>query len=131
MPQPQLLCFRMSEEKLSKVRLCAMRYKIRVRTVAQEEEGIALGELLGLPAGESTHHGETPVAGEMMVMALFPAGMVDAFLRLMRQMKTPPVALKAVLTPTNSAWDARALYAELAKEHEAFSRGERAQHGEG
>ncbi|MDO5378642.1 MAG: DUF3783 domain-containing protein [Clostridia bacterium] len=131
MPQPQLLCFHMGEEKLSKIRLCAMRYKIRVRVVTQEEEGLALGELLGLPAPESVRHGDGPVAEEMMVMALFPAGMVDALLRLMRQMKTPPVALKAVLTQANSAWDARALYAELAQEREAFAKGTRAEHGEG
>lgn len=131
MPQPQLLCFRMGEEKLFKVRLCAMRYKIRVRIVTQEEEGLALGELLGLPANGPVRHGDMPVGGEMMVMALFPPGMTDAFLRLMRQMKTPPVALKAVLTQVNSAWDARTLYAELAQEHEAFARGTRAEHGEG
>lgn len=130
MPQPQLLCFHMDEGKLAKIRLCAMRYKIRVRVVPDEEETLALGELCSLPAGEPVRHGETPVAEEMMVMALFPAGMLDAFLRLMRQMKVPPVALKAVLTPTNSAWDARALYAEITQERDALARGTRAEHGE-
>ncbi len=129
MPQPQLLCFHMDEGKLSKIRLCAMRYKIRVRVVTPEEETLALGALCGLPAQEPVRHGETP-AEEMMVMALFPAGMLDAFLRLMRQMKVPPVALKAVLTQTNSAWDARALCAELMQERDALAKGTRAEHGE-
>ncbi len=128
MPQPQLLCFCMDEGKLAKVRLCAMRYKIRVRVVTPEEETLALGALCGLPAQEPIRHGETPVAEAMMVMALFPAGMLDAFLRLMRQMKVPPVALKAVLTKTNSAWDARALCAELMQERDAFARGTRVEH---
>ncbi len=130
MPQPQLLCCHMDEGKLSKIRLCAMRYKIRVRVLTEEEETLALGELCGLPAQEPVRHGETPVSEEMMVMALFPAGMLDAFLRLMRQMKVPPVALKAVLTKANSAWDARALCAEIAQERDALARGTRAEHGE-
>ena len=38
----------------------------------------------------------------------------------------PPVALKAMLTDTNAAWTAPALYAEIAKEHAAMHSGGRA-----
>jgi hypothetical protein len=36
-------------------------------------------------------------------------------------MKIAPVALKAVLTETNSAWDSLKLYAEISAEHAAMT----------
>ena len=46
----------------------------------------------------------------------------------MRRAGVRPVALKAVLTPTNAAWDSNALYAELCKEREAISAGSASVH---
>ena len=56
-------------------------------------------------------------------MALFPAGMAQQFLLALKRAKLPPVALKAVLTPTNSRWNPSQLYQELCREREALRQG--------
>ena len=65
---------------------------------------------------------------EMLVMANFPAGMMNAFLSLFRRMGIAPVALKAMLTPTNAAWDSEKLHAEIAGEHQAMMNGKEKRH---
>ena len=65
---------------------------------------------------------------EMLVMANFPAGMMNTFLGLFRRMGIAPVALKAMLTPTNAAWDSEKLHEELAGEHRAMTSGEGKRH---
>ena len=63
-----------------------------------------------------------------LVMANFPAGMMNTFLGLFRRMSIAPVALKAMLTPTNAAWDSEKLHEELAGEHRAMTSGEGKRH---
>ena len=58
---------------------------------------------------------------EMLVMYGFTEDRLDEFLARMRRARTGHVALKAVITPTNSSWNGHELYAELKKEHEALS----------
>ena len=65
---------------------------------------------------------------EMLMMANFPAGMMNTFLGLFRRMGIAPVALKAMLTPTNAAWDSEKLHEELAGEHRAMTSGEGKRH---
>ncbi|MFR8977298.1 MAG: DUF3783 domain-containing protein [Christensenellales bacterium] len=65
---------------------------------------------------------------EMLVMANFPAEMMNAFLGLFRRMGIAPVALKAMLTPTNAAWDSEKLHAEIAGEHQAMMNGKEKRH---
>ena len=48
MKQPILLCYNLEGERLNRIRLAAMRLKIRVRPVKKEEYGKALGALCGL-----------------------------------------------------------------------------------
>ena len=67
-----------------------------------------------------------PLPGEMLVMAHFRPGMLEGMLQGWRAAHIPPVALKAMLTDTNAAWTAPALYAEIAKEHAAMHSGGRA-----
>lgn len=123
MKQPVLLCYNMEGERLSKIRLAAMRLKIRVRTVAPEEYALTLAALCGMePASGAVHAGDA-FTQEMMVMANFPAGMMNAFLQTLRRMNVAPVALKAMLTPTNAAWDSVKLHGEIAAEHEAMRSG--------
>ena len=87
MKQPVLLCYNLTGEKMQKIRLAAMRLKIRVRPVEKAE-----------------------------------------FLGLFRRMGIAPVALKAMLTPTNAAWDSEKLHEELAGEHRAMTSGEGKRH---
>lgn len=58
-------------------------------------------------------------------MAGLNGKITDLFLQGLRRAHAG-VALKAVLTPTNSAWTPRALYAELQREHEAMAAGKTA-----
>ena len=64
--------------------------------------------------------------GEMLVMAHFRPGLLEGMLQGWRAAHIPPVALKAMLTDTNAAWTATALYAEIAREHAAMHSGGRA-----
>ena len=104
MKQAVLLCYNLAPEKAQKIRLAAMRLKIRVRPVAKEEYGQTLAALCGMEETTNT------------------------FLGLFRRMGIAPVALKAILTPTNAQWDSEKLHAEIASEHEAMMKGNGAAH---
>lgn len=121
MKPPVLLTYNLCGERAAKIRLVAMRFRIRVRGVQPAEYDRPIGELLESASG-GTWTGET-FADEMLVMAHFPSPLLQAFLQGLRCAGVRPVALKAVLTPTNAGWDSRALHAELCKEREALSGG--------
>lgn len=129
MKQPVLLMYNLSGERARAISMAAMRLKIRVRSVAAEEYGLPLAILCGLEdAAEEGAQTAQPFEDEMLVMALFPAGMMNAFLQAMRRMGIAPVALKAILTPTNAAWDSVRLHGELSREREAILAGAGAAH---
>ncbi len=129
MKAPRLLCFQIPAEMAGKLRLICMRFGIRFQPVPQEDWGKTLGTLCGL---EEAAEDASPqaVPEKMLVMALFPSGMAQQFLLALRRAKLPPVPLKAVLTPTNSAWTPGQLYQELCKEREALAQGRKTPHGE-
>ena len=128
MKQAVLLCYNLAPEKAQKIRLAAMRLKIRVRPVAKEEYGQTLAALCGMEETTDAAYGGAGFEDEMLVMANFPAAMMNTFLGLFRQMGIAPVALKAILTPTNAQWDSEKLHAEIASEHEAMMKGNGAAH---
>ena len=128
MKQAVLLCYNLASEKAQKIRLAAMRLKIRVRPVAKEEYGQTLAALCGMEETTDAAYGGAGFEDEMLVMANFPAAMMNTFLGLFRRMGIAPVALKAILTPTNAQWDSEKLHAEIASEHEAMIKGNGAAH---
>ena len=111
MKQPVLLCYNLSGEKMQKIRLAAMRLKIRVRPVEEDEYAQTVAALCGLEEKTDAAYVGAGFEDEMLVMANFPAGMMNAFLGLFRRMGIAPVALKAMLTPTNAAWNSEKLHA--------------------
>lgn len=123
MKQPVLLCYNLSGEKMQKIRLAAMRLKIRVRPVEEDEYAQTVAALCGLEEKTDAAYVGAGFEDEMLVMANFPAGMMNAFLGLFRRMGIAPVALKAMLTPTNAAWNSEKLHAEIAGEHQAMMNG--------
>lgn len=125
MKQPVLLCYNLSGEKMQKIRLAAMRLKIRVRPVEKDEYAQTVAALCGLEEKTDAAYVGAGFEDEMLVMANFPAGMMNAFLGLFRRMGIAPVALKAMLTPTNAAWDSEKLHAEIAGEHQAMMNGKK------
>lgn len=128
MKQPVLLCYNLSGEKMQKIRLAAMRLKIRVRPVEKDEYAQTVAALCGLEEKTDAAYVGAGFEDEMLVMANFPAGMMNAFLGLFRRMGIAPVALKAMLTPTNAAWDSEKLHAEIAGEHQAMMNGKEKRH---
>lgn len=130
MKQPVLLCYNLPQESYRKLRLCAMRLKIRVRAVKPWELSEPLESLVATsqPLAQADPC-EGAFADEMLVMAYFPAGMGNAFLRLARQSGVLSIPLKAVLTPTNSQWSSLTLHEEISKEREAIEQGLGRVHG--
>ena len=128
MKQPVLLCYNLSGEKMQKIRLAAMRLKIRVRPVEKAEYAQTVAALCGLEEKTDAGYVGAGFEDEMLVMANFPAGMMNAFLGLFRRMGIAPVALKAMLTPTNAAWNSEKLHAEIAGEHQAMMNGKEKRH---
>lgn len=128
MKQPVLLCYNLSGEKMQKIQLAAMRLKIRVRPVEEDEYAQTVAALCGLEEKTDAAYVGAGFEDEMLVMANFPAGMMNVFLGLFRRMGIAPVALKAMLTPTNAAWNSEKLHAEIAGEHQAMMNGKEKRH---
>lgn len=128
MKQPVLLCYNLSGEKMQKIRLAAMRLKIRVRPVEEDEYAQTVAALCGLEEKTDAAYVGAGFEDEMLVMANFPAGMMNTFLGLFRRMGIAPVVLKAMLTPTNAAWNSEKLHAEIAGEHQAMMNGKEKRH---
>jgi len=122
---PTLLAYQIDPQKLGKMQVVCLRLGIRVQAVAPAD----FGQTVGAAAGVLPRRADVPAAalpGEMLVMAHFRPGMLEGMLQGFRAAHIPPVALKAMLTDTNAAWTADALYAEIAKEHAAMHSGTRA-----
>ena len=93
---------------------------IRVRIVEPEQYLQSIGFLAGNKA-----FAESPEAYDgagfdepMMVMVGFSERKLDLFLTEMRRKKVPPIALKAIVTTQNQAWNSLQLYRELKEEPE-------------
>ena len=114
---PTILAVNILPEKLGKLRFLCLRLGIRVQIVEQRAFGCAVGELVA--GGAAPVRGrQAPFTDEMLVMASFRPGMLDAFLGGFREMGIPPVPLKAMLTETNASWPLERLHAALREEHE-------------
>ncbi len=120
MANPTVLFYNLDSEKGRKIKLLCLMMKLRVKNVSPEEYGLSLEQLLQGEKGEE-QAGET-FSEEMLVMAHLTNGQLDAFLQGFRRKKIPPVSLKAVLTPSNSAWDSRTLREELLRDREAMKK---------
>lgn len=127
MRQPVLLCYNLKDESFRKVRLAAMRFKIRIRPVSPSEYGETLAALCGMepPAGLPA---PGTFADEMLVMAHLSSLQASQFLQSLRRLGVPPIALKAMLTPTNCAWNSLTLHNEISSEHAALEAGKQAVH---
>ena len=94
---------------------------IRAIDVPPADDLQPLGALLGLPGFEKTGP-SSPVrtfSEPMLVMFAMQGNGMSEFLQFFRSEGLSPVALKAVVTPTNVSWTSAALYHELKQEHAA------------
>ena len=74
MKQPVLLCYNLTGEKMQKIRLAAMRLKIRVRPVEKAEYAQTIAALCGAEDAREAAYTGAGFEDEMLVMANFPAG---------------------------------------------------------
>lgn len=122
MKSPLLLCYNLSGERGSQIKLLAMRHMIRLRPVKPDEYGQPLGYLCGAEQAS-----EVSISGsfedEMLVLAYFTREQLSQFLAAFRNAKIAPVSLKAVLTETNMNWNSIALHEELSAERDALMNG--------
>ncbi len=118
---PLVLAFNLAPERAARVRtFCAVR-RLGFRLVAPEAHGRSVGALAGiLPEPDGTDGPVQPFDEEMLVLCSLSEAQLDQFLRGLRASGMPPVALKAVLTPSNARWTPARLCAELKREREAF-----------
>lgn len=122
MNRPLVLLYNLKNEKGTKIRRMCLPLGIATRLVEPEEYGLPLGALVEggaeQPAAEVEAFGE-----EMLLLVNLPSPLLDRFLQGFRRAKIQPVALKAVLTPTNSTWSSCQLRGELQREREAIAQG--------
>ena len=123
--RPTILTFNLNENRLSKLRFLCMKLGLAVKAVPAEEFCQPISALCGLsdPADAAPAEG---FCEEMLVFCHMDNAQVNRFLQTARQMRFAPVALKAVLTPTNAAWTPVQLCAELKDERAAVMKGEAA-----
>ena len=129
MNRPLVLLYNLNHPKGEKIRRMCLGIGLRTRLVAPEEYGQPLGVLAEGTAPQHPWEGQS-FAEEMLVLAHCPGPLLDRFLQGFRRNRIPPVALKAVLTPTNREWNSLQLHQELVREREAIRQGQAA-HGQG
>ena len=127
--RPTILTFNLNENRLSKLRFLCMKLGLAVKPIPAADFSQPIGALCGLadPA-ETTPADAFPE--EMLIFCHMDNAAVNRFLQTTRQMRYAPVALKAILTPTNAAWTPAQLCAELKQERQAVLQGEMAEHKE-
>ena len=120
--KPTILTFNLSDARVSKLRFLCMKLGLAVRAVPAESWGQPLSALCGLSETAEASPAET-FAEELLVFCHMDNAAVNRFLQTARQMRFAPVALKAILTPTNAAWTPAQLCAELKQERAAVLQG--------
>lgn len=127
MSRPIILTFNLSEARLSKLRFLCMKLGFVVKPVPAEDFAQPIAALCGLAErGEAAPAEAFPE--ELLVFCHMNDSQVNRFLTTCRQMRFAPVALKAILTPTNAEWTPVQLCAELKQERAAVMKGETAEH---
>ena len=120
MAAPLLLTYNLDGQQILKLRYICAQLKIMMRAVPRADYGQPLGALAGLRPRLPGGYSGAGFHDEMLVMANFNSREFHAFLDALRASGARSVALKAVLTPANAAWDSVRLRDELAREHEAL-----------
>ena len=127
MSRPTLLTFHLAGERLSKLRFLCMKLGVAVKAVPEEDFGQTIAALCGM-TDKALQAPAEDFADEMLIFCYMDHSAVNRFLQTARQMRFAPVALKAMLTPTNAEWTPARLAAELREERDAIRQGKAAEH---
>ena len=120
--RPTILTFNLIEARLSKLRFLCMKLGVAVKAVPAEDFCQPISALCGLSEPAETAPAEA-FAEEMLIFCHMDNAQVNRFLQTARQMRFAPVALKAILTPTNAEWTPAQLCQELKDERAAVMQG--------
>lgn len=126
MPRPTILAYNLPEARLGKLRFLCMKLGLLVKPVPAEDFAQPIGALCGISPRAEAPEAAQPFSGEMIVLCHMSNQQIDRFLTTARQMRVPAFPIKAMLTPTNAAWNAGQLYAELTQERAAILAGDTA-----
>lgn len=129
MSRPTILTFNLSDARLSKLRFLCMKLGLAVKAVPAEDYAQPIGALCGLTGRADTALADV-FSEEMLIFCHMDNAAVNRFLQTAKQMRFVPVALKAILTPTNAEWTPVQLCQELQQERAAVLKGETAGHDE-
>lgn len=125
MAQPLLLTYNLKPGTEAGISSICRDLGIRVCAVSPGEYALPIGALAGIPmarAATPDAMSGRPFDDEMLVMCHMMSNELDAFLKAMRGANVPRIALKAVLTPVNVAWNSSDLHRELSREHSEMQR---------
>ena len=120
--RPTILTFNLTDARLSKLRFLCMKLGLAVKPVPAEDCCQPISALCGLSDPADAAPAES-FPEEMLVFCHMDNAAVNRFLQTAKQMRFAPVALKAILTPTNAAWTPAQLCAELRDERAAVMQG--------
>lgn len=118
----KVLLFHVKKEKRLQIENLCRGLEMKAIAVEYKQYLEPLGVIAGIqeiPKSGKVYQGmDFPM--EMMVFSGIHQELLDVFLQKYRELHIEPIALKAILTPTNVFWNAEQLYQELLKEHMSF-----------
>ncbi|MFW6680279.1 DUF3783 domain-containing protein [Lacrimispora sp. AGF001] len=111
-----------NDSRIARLKAVLVRMGIRIKNITPEQTGQTIGYLADIEGFEEQSSGEYPIVEEeVLVMKNFSSRKIDELLMNLRRSGVSKIALKAVITDTNSKWSFYELYQELKKEHETMS----------
>ncbi|NNJ33051.1 DUF3783 domain-containing protein [Lacrimispora defluvii] len=111
-----------NDSRIARLKAVLVRMGIRIKNITPDQTGQTIGYLAGIEGFEEQTSVEYPVVEEeVLVMKNFSSRKIDELLMNLRRSGVSKIALKAVITDTNSKWSFYELYQELKKEHETMS----------
>ena len=115
-----LLFYTTDRQKQSQLQLLCRRLGISFRAIARSQLCCSLMSLAAGMPGPAPGGSSIPALyaqPELLVFSGFSSDALDRFLAAYRSSGLAPIALRAVLTPTNSSWSVYTLTTELRREH--------------
>ena len=126
---PSILAYNLSPEREKELLRLAMLHKLRLQTVSKEDQSQKLAALIGL-ADRREEAAVQPFDDELLVFCFLSRQQLGDFLNAFGQHRIDRVRLKAVLTETNSRWNAVQLHRELKEEDAWFKANKGPKHGQ-
>lgn len=115
-----VLLYNIKDKKAIDIKMICHKLKVPFKSVEKTQYGLTIGEIVE----NSTLNRilTQDFTEEMMLFANVPNSVLDKILTQLKKKKAT-VALKAVLTETNSSFNSYELFKELSAEHKAMEQG--------